>query len=233
MKLLTTLLCGALLVAGVNRTLAETQDRHLSGFHAISSTASFDIYITQGASESVKVVGPSDVINRVITEVKGGELIIRAKNGSFNWGSIFNSKKVVVYVSLREINSLSISGSGDTFFKDGLHANRLDLRASGSGDITGKLNAKELNVIMSGSGDTRISGNAGTATVSCTGSGDYTANNLVTSTTRVRLTGSGDAKVNVTQRLDAQVSGSGDISYTGGAKQVSTRSTGSGDIHRF
>lgn len=233
MKLLTTLLCAVLLVAGANNVFAETQDRHLSGFHAISSSASFDVYITQGASESVKVEAPSDVIDKVITEVKRGELIIRTKNSGFSWGSIFNNKKVIIYVSLREINSLSLSGSGDVFFKDGLHADHFNLRGSGSADITGKINARDLDVMMSGSGDTKLSGNAGISTVNCNGSGDYAASSLVTLATTVHLNGSGDAKVNATQKIDASLNGSGDISYTGGAKQVSTHKNGSGDIRRF
>ncbi|MGZ3820533.1 MAG: GIN domain-containing protein, partial [Mucilaginibacter sp.] len=46
------------------------------------------------------------------------------------------------------------------------------------------------------------------------------------------VTGSGDASVNASSKVDASVSGSGDIKYTGGAKNVSSSKSGSGDIER-
>ena len=51
--------------------------------------------------------------------------------------------------------------------------------------------------------------------------------------TAVRVAGSGDADVNVTNKLDASVSGSGDVRYTGNPKSISSSKSGSGDIDRF
>jgi hypothetical protein len=235
MKTLTSFLLTLLVVAGINTAFADTQDRHLTGFHAISVSASFDVYLTQGSTESVKVEAPSDVIDRIITEVDGDVLKIRTKNGTYNWGNWFNSsrKKIVIYVSVKSINNINISGSGDVFFKEGISANNLELRISGSGDVFGKLNVKTLNAGVSGSGDIKLSGTAETSTISMNGSGDFAGRDLVTASTSVRISGSGDATVNATQKVEARVSGSGDIRYTGGGKLVSSSSSGSGDIHRF
>jgi hypothetical protein len=235
MKSLTKILLTAVMLAGVNSAFADTQDRHLSGFHAISESGSFDVYITQGNTESVKVEAPANIIDKIITEVDGDVLKIRQKNENFSWSNIFsgNHKKIAVYITVKSIRAISLSGSGDAFFKDGLTADRLELKTSGSGDILGKLNVKTLEIGGSGSGDVRLSGSAETSTISLNGSGDFTGRDLVTATTMVRLSGSGDASVNATQKLDARVSGSGDIRYTGGAKQVSSHSSGSGDIHKF
>ena len=38
----------------------KTEDRHLSGFHAVDVGGSFDVYITQGSTESVKVEAPEE-----------------------------------------------------------------------------------------------------------------------------------------------------------------------------
>jgi hypothetical protein len=235
MKSLTKILFAALLLLGINSAFADTQDRHLSGFHALNLTSSFDVYITQGSTESVKVDAPSDIINRIITEVNGDVLTVRTKNETFNWGNWFsnNHKKIIIYVSVKDIRGISISGSSDVFFKDGLHADKLELKISGSGDVTGKLNVKDLECGISGSGDIVLAGTAQTSTVSINGSGDFKARELVTAATTIRVSGSGDATVNATQKLEARVSGSGDIRYTGGANHVSTSSSGSGDVHKF
>jgi len=233
MKSLQKVLLAALLFAGTTGAYADTQDRHLSGFHAVQISASFDVYITQGGTESVKVDAPSDVIDKIITEVDGGVLKIRTKDNIFNWGSWFNNshKKILIYVAVKDINAVGISGSSDVFFKEGLHADKFELKISGSGDVTGKLEVKTLQVSVSGSGDIKLAGSAETSNVSLSGSGDYEARDLTTSTTAVRISGSGDASVNASQKLDAHVSGSGDINYSGHPKQVSKSTSGSGDIH--
>lgn len=236
MKTLTKILFAVLLLAGISKAFADTQDRHLSGFHAISVMGSFDVYITQGATESVKVEAPAEVINKIITEVNGDVLKVRNKDDNFSWRNIFNNnghKKIVVYVTVKDIREISLSGSGDAFFKEGLSAPKLSLSISGSGDIVGKVNVKELETRISGPGDVSLSGNAATSSVRTNGSGDFRGRDLVTETSMIHVSGSGDASVNASKRVDASVSGSGDIRYTGGATQVSSHTSGSGSVYRI
>lgn len=211
---------------------SQIADRHLSGFNAIRLSASYDVYITQGTAESVKVEASADDQEHIITEVNGGVLNIYEKdNRHIHWD--FGGRKQVVYVVARDINSISVSGSGDVFFKSGINTNNMKIKISGSGDVTGRLTAKTLEANISGSGDMKLSGRADDSNVRVSGSGDFEGRDLVTASTAVRVVGSGDATVNANGRIDAAVSGSGDIRYTGGAKQVSTSKAGSGDIHRM
>jgi hypothetical protein len=235
MKLLTKVLFTTALLFFINNTFAySVQDRHLSGFNAIQLSASYDVFITQGATESVKVEAPADEINRLVTEVQNGVLKIYTKS-DHSWGnwSLFGHKKMAVYITAKDINSIGISGSGDVSFKNGLSTNSLKIRVSGSGDVEGKLNVKTLEADISGSGDMKFTGRADNAAVSVSGSGDYSARDLATASTAIRVSGSGDATVNASVKIDASVAGSGDIRYTGSAKQVSISRHGSGDIHRF
>jgi hypothetical protein len=210
----------------------DIQDRHLSGFNAVSVEASFDVYITQGNSESVKVEADDDELDRIITEVKNGVLKIRNKsNKGMNWS--WGDKKRIIHITARNINSISLSGSGDVYFKNGIRTSDLALRLSGSGDVSGKIEAKTVRVSVSGSGDIKLSGRAETSTIEMSGSGDYSARNLETVNSAVRVSGSGDVTVNVSHQLDASVNGSGDVHYTGSAKIINTKENGSGDISRI
>ncbi|MGZ3871788.1 MAG: head GIN domain-containing protein, partial [Mucilaginibacter sp.] len=210
----------------------DVVDRHLSGFNAVNVAGSFDVIITQGSTESVKVEAPASVINRILTEVNGGVLKIYSKHDNWNWGSMFgNHKKIVVYVTAKDLNAVSITGSGDVSFKDGLRTNALRLSVSGSGDMYGKVEVKTLESSVSGSGDMKLAGHATSSTVRLVGSGDYSARGLETATTMISLTGSGDAYINASQKVDAAVHGSGDIHCTGSPKDVSKSKSGSGDIY--
>jgi hypothetical protein len=180
------------------------------------------------------VEAPADIMDHIITEVNGGVLKIYNKHDGWSWGNWWgNHKKVVVYVTAKDLNSINISGSGDVFFKDGLSTNALKLKISGSGDMMGKLSVKTLESSISGSGDMKLSGRAESSTVSMVGSGDFTARDLLTVSTNVHVSGSGDAKINASDKVDATVRGSGDIHYTGGAKNIHQSKSGSGDITRF
>ncbi|MDP9048878.1 MAG: DUF2807 domain-containing protein [Bacteroidota bacterium] len=216
-------------------TTSGIVDRHLSGFNAVNVAGPYDVYIKQGSAESVKVEAPANMMSRILTEVNNGVLKIYSKHYD-NWGmSLFSwgHHKVVVYVVIKDVNSISISGSGDVSFKDGITASALKLRITGSGDMAGRVEAKMLESSITGSGDMRLYGHAENSTVSVVGSGDFTAKNLVTLNSSVRVSGSGDASVNASDRVDAAVSGSGDVHYSGAAKHISSKKSGSGDISRY
>ncbi len=228
-----------LLLISAGRVFAKTnaadptEDRHLSGFKAVNVTGGFDVYITQGATESVKVVAPEDVIHNIITEVKGNTLNIYTKD-HLSWSNLFSGhKKMAVYVSIHEIEGIELTGSGDVYFKEGVTASSMRLHLTGSGDITGKLTAKNLESAITGSGDIKVSGHADNSKVSVTGSGDYTARDLITGNTSARVSGSGDVTVNVNESLEASVTGSGDIHYSGNPKNIRKSKTGSGDISKL
>jgi len=244
MKSLTKILLAVMLITSVSAafakpytvkiSFADVVDRHLSGFNGVSVGGSFDVYITQGSTESVKVEAPADVMDHIITEVKDGVLKIYNKHENWGWGNLFGGhKKVAVYVTAKDLNMITCSGSGDVFFKEGISTNFLKLRSSGSGDMVGKVNVKTLESSLSGSGDMKLSGSAQSSTVSVSGSGDFAGKTLITQSTVVRVGGSGDAAVNATERINASAHGSGDISYTGGAKNISQSKTGSGDIRSY
>jgi hypothetical protein len=210
---------------------ANSEDRKLTGFHAVNVAGSFDVFIKQGSTESVVVDAPADVINYIVTEVKDGILKVYTKdNLGRGWGNLFNNKKIIVYVSIKTVDGISLTGSGDVSFKDGVTANSLKLQLTGSGDVSGKINAKSLETDITGSGDVEVWGQADNSKVSLTGSGDYSGGRLKTTNTVASVGGSGDISLNVSSSLQARVSGSGDIHYSGSPKNVSKTKSGSGDI---
>src|ERR1700743_86325 len=132
MKSLTRVLfAAAIILAAVNfsaKAVSTIEDRHLTGFNAIKLSSSYDVYITQGTTESVKVEGTDEEREHLVTEVKDGVLNIYNKKHSgwnFSWG---NNKKTIVYVAVKDINSIGVSGSGDVYFKNGISANAMKIQ---------------------------------------------------------------------------------------------------------
>ncbi|PTQ95637.1 putative autotransporter adhesin-like protein [Mucilaginibacter yixingensis] len=231
MKSIAKIIFVLAMLAGLSAA-AEVQDRHLTGFHAISSSTSCDLVITQGGTESVKVDASPKVIDNIITEVRDGELRIYMKKG-FHWDNFFNHGKMIIYISVRNISGISMSGAGDVSFKSGLKADRLALNISGSGDFDGRVDVNLLTTQISGSGDIQLRGRATNCSVKTSGSGDFDGRDLSTASANVSTSGSGDVSIRVSENLMAHSSGSGDIHYAGSPKSVMKSSTGSGDIERI
>src|ERR1700761_5786598 len=106
MKLITKLLLALFLVGGTAYAFAtpkstyiqqKVEDRHLSGFHAVEVGGPYDVKITQGNTESVRVEAPEDIMPHITTEVVDGVLKIYNKhNDPFHWSDLFGHHKKIL-----------------------------------------------------------------------------------------------------------------------------------------
>jgi hypothetical protein len=219
-----------------------TVNRQLSGFSELKIGGPFEVHITQGQNESIKYQAPTELADRILVEVEGGTLKIRNKHDNWGWGynswygekSVWrHAQKIVVYLSVKELNSIVVSGSGSAIFNEGITTKFLSVRTSGSGSIAGKIDVKKLDSHISGSGEIKLSGNAETSAVRVSGSGHFASRDLTTIRSAALVSGSGRVEVNASDKVDATVHGSGGVSYTGTAKVINSTKSGSGEISRF
>jgi hypothetical protein len=247
MKTLTTFLCAVLFfigtgMAAAQSNLTDTVDCHLSGFDHIKIQGPLKVYISQGDVESVKLVASPEAIGRTVSSVDGRTLKVRNKYESWSWGpeKWFRKKdqwqtpieKVTVFITIRDMNSISVSGSGDVIFTDSIVTNSLAIGLRGSAGLSGNVNTKELTAGISGSGKIKLAGTATDATIRLSGSANFSAAQLVTENATVHISGSGHASVNASDQVNATLHGSAGLRYTGTAKINSTKS-GSASINRF
>ena len=147
---------------------------------------------------------------------------------------------------------LTVSGSG-SLKMDADASGMMDINVSGSGniDLTGKCadfasrvsgsgkivshvtigNRAEFNV--SGSGKIIASGTAKRVKTSISGSGRVQAADLVTNTCDVRISGSGDVVIEVRDELEANITGSGSVTYKGSPSKINSHASGSGKVRKM
>ena len=228
-------------ISGV--TKLDTINKQVSGFTGLKIEGPFNVHIKQGNSESLTMYAPAEVVDRIVAEVSGGVLRIHNKHDNWSSGekSWWSDKswwhrhhvKIQVYVTVKNIKSLSTSGSSTANFEDGITANSFKLRVRGSGEIKGKIETKTLQTLISGSGSIKLSGNAESSIVKVSGSGDFKALDLITIKSAVHVSGSGKAQINASDEIVSGISGSGAVSYTGAAKVINSHKSGSGNITRI
>jgi hypothetical protein len=207
---------------------ASAAPRVIGAFSKLRIEGSIDVYAHPGAHPGVIVHASKNIEPLVETVVEGDTLVVRMKR---NVNVItFGHDDTRVDVEFAQLTATQQRGSGDLHIR-GLEAPRLESSIAGSGDL--KMENAQLGSFalrIDGSGDVAVEGKADEAKFSIDGSGDIAAERLVARRVEVAIRGSGDARVNATEALDARVAGSGDIVYRGHPHQVSRDVAGSGSV---
>jgi len=189
---------------------AADQARSVAPFTAVSNTGPVNLRIEVGKAPSVVVSGSDDYLADLKTEVVGGELRIKLRDGTHfdnrHWGDMH------VTITLPQLTAFTMSGAGETTLAH-VSGDSLDVRFGGAGSLKadGTIRNLTLNVGGVGSIDTR----------------ELHADNA-----NVNVGGVGSVKVWASQRLDASVGGVGSLTYYGDPKTVNTNGGGLGSISK-
>jgi len=204
--------------------------RDVDDFTAVSFGVAGEMILVQGDQFKVELKGDEDLLDIIETTVKNDRLYIKKENWRFR-----SNGRVTVYVTMKEIDGLSVSGSGVLHTDGPIDCDELDLSVSGSGKLDiNKLSADVIDCSISGSGNIYVSGSgADSGEVSISGSGKFDGVGFEVEDMEIGISGSGNCKVNVTGALNARVSGSGDVYYTGDAPRIDARVSGSGKVRKL
>jgi hypothetical protein len=203
------------------------KDYPVGDFKRIESAGSYDVTVRTGAAPSVRAEGPQKVLDRLVVEVRGDELLIRSKNGSdFHWGK---SPSIKIAVTVPELHEATIAGSG-TISVDKVKAETFKGTIAGSGDLSiPNIAAKSVAFEIAGSGSASLAGQADSADYVIAGSGELSAGGLKTKDVKLTIAGSGSLDANASGTVRGEIVGSGEARVSGGAK-CAVEKIGSGDI---
>lgn len=207
------------------------EQRDVRQFQGISFGVSGKLYIQQGKEYKLELEGDEDVLEEIETEVRDGILRIRDKR---RWGWSWSTKqKITAWVTLPEVEEISVSGSGKIENESPIRADELELSVSGSGFIElDELSCDRMEVSISGSGRLALAGKQAldAMDISISGSGNVHSEDLEAEELSVSVSGSGNCYVSVSQKLRARISGSGSVYYQGRPEYVDAKTSGSGKI---
>jgi hypothetical protein len=219
------------IVSGTQLVFAQkSQMREVSAFTEISLRIGANIYLKQGNTQSVELKGEENTLGKLITEVNDRKLVIRYPSDS--WFSTWNPGPVDIYITIPQIDGLTISGSGSIFSEEKIESRILELTISGSGNIKlSDLKAEKVLATISGSGNIHLFGkqNAADLKAIISGSGNVKAIDFPSDNVDVKISGSGSCWVNSTKNLIVRLAGSGNVIYRGNPL-VDSSIAGSGKV---
>ena len=205
-----------------------TQDRVVESFAGVKSSGSFDVYLTSGPQQIVRIEAEDNILPYIETRLDGDILSISTKDGIW----LRPRRDMKIYITTPDLTSVQVNGSGNIISQNRINANdQLRLGISGSGDIKMDVQARGLSASIHGSGSVHLKGQATSFEGEIRGSGDIKAYDLKTSEARVDIGGSGSAEISAANKLDVDVAGSGDVRYRG-TPNVSSNIKGSGSVTR-
>ena len=207
-----------------------TESRFSKSFNTVEVIGNANLYITQGFNEKVIVEAEDNLMDQITTEVRNGVLLIDTENKFGNY--IWPTKPINVHIEMYDVKKLLITGSGNIIGQSKINADTLKLNISGSGEADLDVDTKLLETIISGDGKVKLQGIAGTHEFEISGSGSLEADELITTTSKIHISGSGDAFIAVIDAIEIEISGSGNVKYKGNAEITKQNLSGDGSIEK-
>lgn len=204
-----------------------TENRNVKNFHAVDIATPGTVELRVDSVYRVEVNCEESIIPYLETLEDHGVLKIHFDRDVYDVDHL----KIIAYAP--SWDGIEVSGSAHADAPDTINGDVLDLSISGSGGI--RIFKADFNKIRSrttGSGNISVYGSADDLNCSITGSGDVDALDCPVKTATVHISGSGDARLDVSETLDVTITGSGDVEYRG-SPQVSVNSSGSGKVHKI
>lgn len=200
--------------------IAQTglEKRELNNFQEINIDGKLDVYISQSNEESISASAEDFKTLQVTNE--NSVLLLNGVSGG------------KVYIKVKELNSLLITGASDVYSSDTLKGNNLKVMCSGAGDANLLLKYNELETLISGTSDVKLTGTVQNFKAIVSGAGDLKAYKLIVQNADLIISGSGDAQVNVANKLKCSVAGAGTLYHAGEPKEMDVNVTGSGEVKK-
>ncbi|MDP5338597.1 MAG: DUF2807 domain-containing protein [Nodularia sp. (in: cyanobacteria)] len=187
--------------------IAKTESRKVAGFSSISSKSIGKITIQQTGKESLMITADDNILPLLESRVADNVLYLTMRKDT----SINPIKPIEFFVEVKSLESLNIDGVGSVEVTD--------------------IQSKQLSISLDGVGSMTIAGSVDVLELDLSGVGSFQGENFKTKQATVRNSGVGSAVVNVSQQLDATVSGVGSIEYIG-SPQVRESRRGVGSVKK-
>jgi hypothetical protein len=187
----------------------EVRSRDVAAFSRIEVRGSTEVTVEHGRDRPLRLEGGANRIRDLRTYVEGDTLVIEQEDTSGTIDIGGDPARVVAQVP--RVESVRIDGSGEVALRD-LTGPRLETSIYGSGEVRADGTVERLRSRVDGSGSLRLAA-------------------LRADDAAVAISGSGSADIGATDRLDAEIDGSADVTY-GGDPAITEDVSGSGRIER-
>jgi hypothetical protein len=208
----------------------ETRDYDLSDFTSVTISSAFEFELVPASTYSIAVTANENLFSYIEVNKSGDTLSIGLQRYPINLGDA----TLEASVALPELVKLDISGasrgtalgfntagdfrlkvSGASELQTDLTADKVDADISGASQLGGTLMAPEIDLELSGASQLNLTGTTENAVVYISGASKATLPDFPIRNGYFNLSGASRAVVNVSNKLDADLSGASNLEYLG------------------
>ncbi|MCL5985535.1 MAG: DUF2807 domain-containing protein [Actinobacteria bacterium] len=201
-----------------------TEERDVKDFNKAALTGVGNLIIEQGDGESLTIEAEDNILPKIVTRVKNGELSIGFVGGP----TPLPTEDIKFYLKVKDLSRIALSGTG-VITSSKFETDNLEFDLSGAGEVNFKVSVDTIKTIVSGFGTIILAGDTGKQEVRVSGAGSYLAKDLVSKECDITISGAGSATVNVSEKLNVVISGAGSVNYIGNP-EINQKITGPGSI---
>ena len=198
--------------------------RNTGSFQELELQGNFEVILQKSNDANVVIHTDENLIGLIEVENSGGRLIISTTR------RLRPSRSSKIIVNYETLDHIQVSGAASLHSENVVEGRSLQLVMSGAGEVDLDVDLGRLQINVSGAGAVKLRGSVEEQYIEMSGAGGYDAEDLESRRCKISISGVGGAKVNVTEDLQAQVSGVGGVTYSGNPVSVKSDVSGIGSI---
>jgi len=204
---------------------AITEDRAVDPFTKLEVNIDADVTILPGDKQFIRIQAQNNIIKIIKIEVRGKTLEIESRP------CFQTDSRVKIELTTNMLSTVKINGSANIKTSTSMNIEDFDVSVNGSGQYIGDIFANSVNADINGSGNIIINGSTKKLNVEINGSGNFKGIGFKAFAADISVKGSGNVDINALNKLNVELLGSGDVTYSGNP-EITTSIEGSGKLSK-
>lgn len=205
-----------------------SEERPISEFSKLSVHGVFNLYLSQGNKESLRIEADDATQEKIIIKNSGDRLLIELEEGV----ELFDREQINIYLTITDIESFDFEGVGNIKTETALRLKDLDLKGDGVGNTKLEIEADRINAEFNVVGNVTLSGKVETVDLDNNGLGNVDASDLKAQYMTLNSNGIGNVEVYSEKEISITANGIGKVSYDGNAEVKSLNRNGIGKVEK-
>jgi len=187
-----------------------TEEYAFADFTEVEISSAFEFEIEQSSSCNISITADDNVMEYVQVSQDGPTLKIGLRR--FTW---FGPVTLRASVTMPQLNGLTASGASRGTVSDFSSNEDLDITVSGASRVTGDITAGNVEFEISGASTIQLEGSANDMVADVSGASSLNLDDFTVNNADVDFSGASSGTINLSGRLDADLSGASRLWYIG------------------
>ncbi len=197
-----------------------TEERSISEFSKLSIHGVFNLYLSQGDKESLRIEADENTMDKITIKNIGEKLVIELDEGI----EFFDRDEINIYLRITEIDSFEFEGVGNIKTEEVLRLTKLDLKGDGVGNTKLEIEADRIEAEFNLVGNVTLSGKVETIDLKNNGLGNVDASDLKAQYLTL--------EVYSEKEISITANGIGKVTYDGDAEVKNLNRSGIGKVEK-